>query len=91
MYITTFSGKNGKIEVTLKMISVLEGFLFVVTSIAIVFLFIYALFRKKYDCHILLKYLVFQTKNLAYQIKNLEFGSRALDFDRKARYFKLKI
>ena len=45
----------------------------------------------EYDCHIFLKYLVFQMKNLVFEIKNLVFWSEGpLDFDRKTWYFKSK-
>ena len=38
----------------------------------------------KYDCHILSKYLVFQSKYLA-------FRSKTLDFDQNTRYFESEI
>ena len=38
----------------------------------------------KYDCHILWKYLVFQSKYLA-------FRTKTLDFDQNTRYFEPEI
>ena len=45
----------------------------------------------EYDCHIFLKYLVFQMKNLVFQSKHVVFWSKSLDFDRNTRYFESEI
>ena len=45
----------------------------------------------EYDCHIFLKYLVFQMKKLVFQSKYLVFRSKTLDFDQNTRYFESEI